>query len=87
LDRLEQALTHYACLTEGDVISIVYNYEEYKFDIIKCQPKPEVGIIDADIKFEFVEPTDYKQTVYLTLKAYLAKSKSSTSSCKRREER
>jgi hypothetical protein len=63
-DSLEQTLNHYACLTEGDVISIVYNNEEYKFDIIQCLPQPSVTIIDADIKFDFMEPKDYQKMVW-----------------------
>jgi len=61
--RLEQALTHYACLSVGDAIAINYNGDEYSFDVEQCLPDPNVCIIDADIKFEFSEPRDYQAIV------------------------
>ena len=63
---LEQALTHYACLSKGDTITIQYNGESFDFDIVDCKPAPEVGIIDTDIKIDFEEPKDYKDFVINT---------------------
>jgi len=61
---LEQSLSHYACLSKGDTITIEYNGETYDFDIVDCKPEEAVGIIDADVKIDFVEPKDYKEYVY-----------------------
>jgi len=61
MNRLENALIPFACLTEGDVINIDCNGKIFDVEVIKCVPNKAIGIIDANVKIEFLPPKDYEK--------------------------
>jgi hypothetical protein len=61
LNRLENALIPFACLTEGDVINIDCNGEIFDVEVIKCVPDKAIGMIDTNVKIEFLPPKDYER--------------------------
>eukprot|EP00826_Nyctotherus_ovalis_P052198 TRINITY_DN6591_c0_g1_i24.p3 TRINITY_DN6591_c0_g1~~TRINITY_DN6591_c0_g1_i24.p3 ORF type:complete len:159 (-),score=52.75 TRINITY_DN6591_c0_g1_i24:799-1275(-) len=58
---LENALIPFACLSEGDVINIDCNGQIFDIEVIKCVPEKAIGIIDTNVKIEFLPPKDYER--------------------------
>jgi ubiquitin fusion degradation protein 1 len=56
---LEKAFRNYACLTEGDMISIMYNRNVYNFKILETTPGSAISIIETDLKVDFAPPPGY----------------------------
>lgn len=71
--RLEHELASFACLSKGDVINIDYNGNVYDIEVIKCRPADAIGIIDADVKIEFLPPKDYEKVQQKLKEKELAK--------------
>lgn len=46
---LENALRHFACLTTGDIISIIYNSKVYELQVLETKPGSAVSIIECDM--------------------------------------
>jgi ubiquitin fusion degradation protein 1 len=46
---LENALRHFACLTTGDIISIIYNSKVYELQVLETKPGGAVSIIECDM--------------------------------------
>jgi len=64
---LEKELRKYGCLTKNTTISIHYDGEIYKINIIKLisdisDDPNAISIIDTDLKIEFERPVDMPQT-------------------------
>lgn len=58
--RLEQALRHFACLTQGDIIEIIYNSIVFGFLIMETTPGGEgIGVLDVDLEVDFAAPKGY----------------------------
>jgi Ubiquitin fusion degradation protein UFD1 len=51
---LENALRHFACLTTGDIISIIYNSKVYELQVLETKPGSAVSIIECDMNVNFV---------------------------------
>lgn len=51
LHRLEQSLSHFSCLTKGDIIEIYHNMMTFEILIMELKPEdaPGVSIIDTDL--------------------------------------
>ena len=58
---LENELTNYSCLQEGETINIHHLGRDYLIDIVECKPEKCISIVEADINLEFKEPKDYKE--------------------------
>ncbi|CAB3365341.1 Hypothetical predicted protein [Cloeon dipterum] len=58
---LENALRHFACLTTGDMISIIYNSKVYELCVLETKPGPAVSIIECDMNVDFAAPVGYKE--------------------------
>lgn len=74
---LENELTNYSCLQEGEDINISYQGIDYLIRILECKPDKQISIVEADLNLEFGEPLDYKDIPL----------KKSASSAKRDEEK
>lgn len=57
---LEQALRHFACLTQGDTIGIFYNDKLYELCVLETKPGSAVTIIECDMNVEFAAPVGYQ---------------------------
>ncbi|KAI0985392.1 hypothetical protein GJ496_003921 [Pomphorhynchus laevis] len=55
---LENALRNFACLTQGDQISIKYNDREYQLNILVTEPNIAVSIFECDMRVDFAEPVN-----------------------------
>ncbi|GJJ12602.1 hypothetical protein Clacol_006845 [Clathrus columnatus] len=59
-DRLEQALRHFTCLTQGDMIEISYNSITFQILIMEILPEgPAISILDTDLEVDFAPPKGY----------------------------
>jgi ubiquitin fusion degradation protein 1 len=58
---LENTLRHFATLTVGDCIVIMYNSNKYEIEIVECKPSNRISIIEADINVDFAEPKFTKE--------------------------
>lgn len=58
---MENALIPFACLAEGDVINIDCNGQIFDVEVVKCVPEKAIGIIDTNVKIEFLPPKDYER--------------------------
>jgi len=56
---LENALRNFACLTEGEIISVMYNGKSYELRILETQPGRAVSIIECDMDVDFAPPVGY----------------------------
>ncbi|KAH9515132.1 ubiquitin fusion degradation protein [Bulinus truncatus] len=56
---LENALRSFACLTQGDVISIIYNEKVYDLCVLETKPGTAVSIIECDMRVDFAPPIGY----------------------------
>ena len=56
---LENELTNYSCLMEGESINIHYNGKDYAIKIVQTKPENVISIVEADVNLEFEEPMDY----------------------------
>ncbi|OXB62180.1 hypothetical protein ASZ78_015362, partial [Callipepla squamata] len=68
LQRLENALRNFACLTTGDVIAINYNekvnskpFQIYELRVMETKPDKAVSIIECDMNVDFDAPLGYKE--------------------------
>ena len=57
---LENALSNYACLCKGDIISIPYQQRDYLINVCQCEPDDAICVVEADINVDFKPPLDYK---------------------------
>ena len=58
--RLEQALRHFSCLTQGDIIEIIYNTIVFGFLIMETTPGNEgIDVLDTDLEVDFATPKGY----------------------------
>ena len=58
--RLEQALRHFSCLTQGDIIEIIYNSIVFGFLIMETTPGGEgIDVLDTDLEVDFATPKGY----------------------------
>ena len=58
--RLEQALRHFSCLTQGDIIEIIYNSIVFGFLIMETSPGGEgIDVLDTDLEVDFAAPKGY----------------------------
>lgn len=56
---LEHALRNYSCITEGDIIQIPYNDQNYRLQLRKVEPGPAACIIETDCNVDFEAPVGY----------------------------
>jgi len=56
---LERELTNYATVFQGDTINIHHAGRDYLIDVVECQPKPQICIVEADVNLDFEAPLDY----------------------------
>ncbi|KAF9647545.1 UFD1-domain-containing protein [Thelephora ganbajun] len=57
---LEQALRHFSCLTQGDIIEIIYNSIVFGFLIMETNPGGEgIDVLDTDLEVDFATPKGY----------------------------
>ncbi|KAI8782860.1 ubiquitin recognition factor in ER-associated degradation protein 1-like [Biomphalaria glabrata] len=56
---LENALRSFACLTQGDVIAIIYNEKVYDLCVLETKPGKAVSIIECDMRVDFAPPIGY----------------------------
>ncbi|KAL7424565.1 ubiquitin fusion degradation protein [Cryptotrichosporon argae] len=57
---LEAALRNYSCLTQNDVIEIVYNSLVFEFLIMETHPGGAgISVIDTDLEVDFATPVGY----------------------------
>eukprot|EP00054_Salpingoeca_dolichothecata_P010909 m.60620 g.60620 ORF g.60620 m.60620 type:complete len:298 (-) comp19202_c0_seq3:64-957(-) len=59
---LERVLRGFACLTQGDEISIKYNKKNYDIQVLEVAPRNEdgaVSIIECDVNLDFAAPMGY----------------------------
>lgn len=61
---LENSLRNFACLTTGDVISIMYNQKIYELCVLETKPGNAVSIIECDMNVDFAAPVGYKEPKY-----------------------
>ena len=66
--RLENGLSKYACVAEGDVIRVKYYGVEYKIEVLECRPEKAVRVIDTDITIELENAKDYDENESSTQK-------------------
>ena len=58
--RLEQALRHFSCLTQGDIVEIIYNTIVFGFLIMETSPGGEgIDVLDTDLEVDFATPKGY----------------------------
>ncbi|KAF7458064.1 putative ubiquitin fusion degradation protein UFD1 [Cryptosporidium felis] len=60
---LETSLRNFATLTVGDVITIQYNNNSYKINVLETKPNNAISIIETDIQVDFAPPPDYVENV------------------------
>lgn len=58
---MQEALGLYACISKGDVITINHLKESYEIEVVDCKPEKAIGLIETDVKLEFVEPKDFQR--------------------------
>ncbi|BFZ18670.1 hypothetical protein BsWGS_21709 [Bradybaena similaris] len=58
---LENALRTFACITEGDFLTINYNDKDYELCVLENRPGKAVSIIECDMIVEFASPVGYKE--------------------------
>ncbi|KZT09670.1 UFD1-domain-containing protein [Laetiporus sulphureus 93-53] len=57
---LEQALRHFSCLTQGDIIEISYNSIVFALLVMETQPGGEgISVLDTDLEVDFAAPVGY----------------------------
>lgn len=56
---LENELTNYSCLQQGEDINIHYQGKDYPIRIVECKPDPVISIVEADLNLDFKAPLDY----------------------------
>lgn len=57
---LEQALRHYSCLTQGDIIEISYNMMTFSLLVMEISPQAAgIDILNTDLEVDFAAPLDY----------------------------
>ncbi|KAI8897647.1 ubiquitin fusion degradation protein UFD1-domain-containing protein [Globomyces pollinis-pini] len=62
---LEQAFRHFACLTQGDIISISYNDTLYEILVMETKPSEKgISIIETDLEVDFAAPLGYIEPEY-----------------------
>jgi ubiquitin fusion degradation protein 1 len=49
----------YHCLSQGDIIRLVYGDKFLDYNIIKTEPKINISTLDTDIEVEFEKPLNY----------------------------
>jgi len=58
--RLEQALRNFSCLTQGDIIEIIYNSIVFGFLVMETSPGGEgIDVLDTDLEVDFATPKGY----------------------------
>lgn len=58
--RLEQALRHFSCLTQGDIIEIIYNTIVFGFLVMETTPGGDgISVLDTDLEVDFAAPKGY----------------------------
>lgn len=58
---LESRLRHFACLSTGDVIAIMYNNKVYEMSVLETKPAAAVSVIECDLNVDFAPPVGYKE--------------------------
>ena len=59
---LENNLTNYVCVTQGDVLNVQIMNRFFQFNILDVKPKLQsncICLIDTDVEVEFAKPLDY----------------------------
>lgn len=57
---LEQALRHFSCLTQGDIVEIIYNSIVFGFLVMETSPGGEgIDVLDTDLEVDFATPKGY----------------------------
>ncbi|OII72251.1 ubiquitin fusion degradation protein [Cryptosporidium ubiquitum] len=59
---LETSLRNFATLTVGDTITIQYNNNSYKINVLETKPNNAISIIETDIQVDFAPPPDYVES-------------------------
>ena len=52
-------LNNYSILQDEQIISLPHDIDRLYFNIIKCEPKSIISIIDTDLEVEFIPSLDY----------------------------
>ncbi|KAJ3057772.1 ubiquitin fusion degradation protein [Rhizoclosmatium hyalinum] len=59
---LEKAIGQFACLTQGDIITIKYNSTLYDILIMESKPGGKgISVIETDLEVDFAPPVGYKE--------------------------
>ncbi|GLB34864.1 putative ubiquitin fusion degradation protein UFD1 [Lyophyllum shimeji] len=57
---LEQALRNFSCLTQGDIIEIIYNSIVFGLLVMETTPGGEgISVLDTDLEVDFAPPVGY----------------------------
>lgn len=57
---LEQALRHFSCLTQGDIVEIIYNSIVFGFLVLETSPGGGgINVLDTDLEVDFAPPKGY----------------------------
>lgn len=75
---LENQLRAYQCLTVGDTIKIEHERNEYNFEVVALEPKPQVSIVGADLAVDILPPVE--SPIHQNLNSSLQLSSSTSSS-------
>ncbi|KAJ3060597.1 ubiquitin fusion degradation protein, partial [Podochytrium sp. JEL0797] len=67
---LEKSIGQFACLTQGDIITIKYNARLYDLLIVESKPGGKgIGVIETDLEVDFEAPVGYKEPERVPKKA------------------
>eukprot|EP00095_Tigriopus_kingsejongensis_P008870 maker-scaffold15_size728074-snap-gene-5.20 protein:Tk08870 transcript:maker-scaffold15_size728074-snap-gene-5.20-mRNA-1 annotation:"ubiquitin fusion degradation protein 1 homolog" len=58
---LENRLRHFACLSKGDVVAIMYNNRTYEMSVLETKPADAVSVIECDLNVDFAPPVGYQE--------------------------
>ncbi|XP_059078973.1 ubiquitin recognition factor in ER-associated degradation protein 1-like isoform X2 [Tigriopus californicus] len=58
---LENRLRHFACLSKGDVVAIMYNNRKYEMSVLETKPAEAVSVIECDLNVDFAPPVGYQE--------------------------
>jgi ubiquitin fusion degradation protein 1 len=60
---LEQALRNFTCLTQGDIIEIIYNSIVFRLLVMEAKPEnaPGISVFETDLEVDFATPVGYKE--------------------------
>jgi ubiquitin fusion degradation protein 1 len=61
---LERVFRDFSTLTQGDVISVLYNGKVYDILVMEVRPNTAISILDTDLEVDFAPPLGYVEPVY-----------------------